>query len=93
MFPSFTNKGRVFRLNAYEIPEGKRQAKGTAIVNLLQLGPNEKIATLLAIDEKDENKYLLLATKNGIVKKFSCSYLSSIFIYICSFSKSIFTNY
>ena len=65
----FTNKGRVFRLNAYEIPEGKRQAKGTAIVNLLQLGPNEKIATLLAIDEHDDNKYLLLATKNGIVKK------------------------
>ena len=65
----FTNKGRVFRLNAYEIPEGKRQAKGTAIVNLLQLGPNEKIATLLAIDEKDDIKYLLLATKNGIVKK------------------------
>ena len=65
----FTNKGRVFRLNAYEIPEGKRQAKGTAIVNLLQLGPNEKIATLLAIDEYDDNKYLLLATKNGIVKK------------------------
>ena len=65
----FTNKGRVFRLNAYEIPEGKRQAKGTAIVNLLQLGHNEKIATLLAIDEKDDNKYLLLATKNGIVKK------------------------
>ena len=65
----FTNKGRVFRLNAYEIPEGKRQAKGTAIVNLLQLGPNEKIATLLDIDEKDDNKYLLLATKNGIVKK------------------------
>ena len=67
----FTNKGRAFRLNAYEIPEGKRQAKGTAIVNLLQLGPNEKIATLLAIDEKDDNKYLLLATKNGIVKKTS----------------------
>ena len=65
----FTNKGRVFRLNAYEIPEGKRQAKGTAIVNLIQLGPNEKIATLLAIDEHDDNKYLLLATKNGIVKK------------------------
>lgn len=65
----FTNKGRVFRLNAYEIPEGKRQAKGTAIVNLLQLGPNEKIATLIAIDEASENEYLLLATKNGIVKK------------------------
>ena len=65
----FTNKGRVFRLNAYEIPEGKRQAKGTAIVNLLQLGPNEKIATLIAIDSDDSNKYLLLSTKNGIVKK------------------------
>ena len=65
----FTNRGRVFRLDAFEVPEGKRQAKGTAIVNLLQLGPNEKIATLLAIDEKDDNKYLLLATKNGIVKK------------------------
>ena len=65
----FTNKGRVFRLNAYEIPEGKRQAKGTAIVNLLNLAPGEKIATLLAIDENDANKYLLLATKNGIVKK------------------------
>lgn len=65
----FTNKGRVFRLNTYEIPEGKRQSKGTAVVNLLQLGPNEKIATLLAIDENDTNKYLVLATKNGIVKK------------------------
>ena len=58
-------------LNSHVIcpTQGKRQAKGTAIVNLLQLGPNEKIATLLAIDEKDDNKYLLLATKNGIVKK------------------------
>lgn len=67
----FTNRGRSFRLNAYEIPEGKRQAKGTAIVNLLNLAPGEKIATLLAIDENDDNKYLLLATKNGIVKKTS----------------------
>ena len=65
----FTNRGRVFRLDAFEIPEGKRQSKGTAIVNLLQLAPNEKIATLIAIDAKDEDKYLLLATKKGIVKK------------------------
>ncbi|MGL5330550.1 MAG: DNA gyrase subunit A [Peptostreptococcaceae bacterium] len=65
----FTNRGRVFRLDAFEIPEGKRQSKGTAIVNLLQLAPNEKIATLIAIDSNDENKYLLLATKKGIVKK------------------------
>ena len=46
----FTNKGRVFRLDAFEIPEGKRKAKGTAIVNLLQLAPNEKITTLIPID-------------------------------------------
>ncbi len=65
----FTNRGRVFRLDAFEIPEGKRQSKGTAIVNLLQLAPNEKIATLIAIVAKDEDKYLLLATKKGIVKK------------------------
>ncbi len=65
----FTNKGRVFRLNAYEVPEGKRQAKGTAVVNLLQLAPNEKIATLIAIDENDKNEFLVLTTKNGIVKK------------------------
>ncbi|HBF8981408.1 TPA: DNA gyrase subunit A [Clostridioides difficile] len=65
----FTNKGRVFKLNAYEIPEGKRQAKGNAIVNLLQLSADEKIATLIPIDGNDENEYLLLATKKGIVKK------------------------
>ncbi|HBG5058522.1 TPA: DNA gyrase subunit A [Clostridioides difficile] len=65
----FTNKGRVLKLNAYEIPEGKRQAKGTAIVNLLQLSADEKIATLIPIDGNDENEYLLLATKKGIVKK------------------------
>ena len=69
----FTNRGRVFRMNAYEIPEGKRQAKGTAIVNLLQLGPGEKIATLIAVDGEEENKYLLIATKKGIVKKTSIS--------------------
>ena len=66
----FTNRGRVFRLDAFEVPEGKRQAKGTAIVNLLQLGPNEKIATLIEVDGRaDDDSYLLLATKKGIVKK------------------------
>ena len=66
----FTNKGRVFRLDAFEIPEGKRKAKGTAIVNLLQLAPNEKITTLIPVDDSsDEELYLLLATKKGIVKK------------------------
>ena len=66
----FTNKGRVFRLDAFEIPEGKRKAKGTAIVNLLQLAPNEKITTLIPVDDiNDKELYLLLATKKGIVKK------------------------
>ena len=66
----FTNKGRVFRLDAFEIPEGKRKAKGTAIVNLLQLAPNEKITTLISVDHTNEDElYLLLATKKGIVKK------------------------
>ncbi|WP_101773725.1 DNA gyrase subunit A [Peptostreptococcus faecalis] len=69
----FTNRGRVYRLNAYEIPEGKRSAKGTAIVNLLQLNPGEKIARIISFNPDDKNnddsKYLLFATKNGIVKK------------------------
>lgn len=66
----FTNKGRVFRLDAFEVPEGKRKAKGTAIVNLLQLAPNEKITTLIPVDNINEDElYLLLATKKGIVKK------------------------
>ncbi len=66
----FTNKGRVFRMDAFEIPEGKRKAKGTAIVNLLQLAPNEKITTLIPIDHINEDElYLLLSTKKGIVKK------------------------
>ena len=65
----FTNKGKVYTLNAYEIPEGKRQAKGTAIVNLLQLASDEKIATVISLDNDSDNEYLLLATKNGIVKK------------------------
>ncbi|WP_250674714.1 DNA gyrase subunit A [Paraclostridium ghonii] len=65
----FTNKGRVYRLNAYEIPEAKRQAKGTAIVNLLQLNSDEKIATMISIDDNSDSEYLLLSTKKGIVKK------------------------
>ncbi|MGL4797265.1 MAG: DNA gyrase subunit A [Paraclostridium sp.] len=65
----FTNKGKVYTLNAYDIPEAKRQAKGTAIVNLLQLASDEKIATMISIDGDSDKEFLLLATKNGIVKK------------------------
>ncbi len=65
----FTNKGRVFRLKAYEIPEAGRQAKGTAIVNLLQLDADEKVTAVIPISEYIEGLYLMMATKNGLVKK------------------------
>lgn len=65
----FTNKGRVYRLKAYEIPEAGRQAKGTAIVNLLQLDGDEKITTVIPIQEYKEGLYLVMATRNGLVKK------------------------
>ena len=69
----FTNKGRVYRLKAYEIPESGRTARGTAIINLLQLQPEEKITAVITLKEFDENKYLFMATKQGIVKKTSIS--------------------
>ena len=65
----FTNKGRVYRLKAYEIPEAGRMARGTAIVNLLQLLPDEKITALIPIKEYKEGRFMFMATKNGIVKK------------------------
>ena len=65
----FTNMGRVYRLKAYEIPESSRTARGTAIVNLLQLQPDEKITAMIPIREYKEGRYLFMATKNGIVKK------------------------
>ena len=65
----FTNKGRVYRLKAYEIPEAGRTARGTAIINLLQLQPDEKITAIIPMREYDEDKYLFMGTRNGMVKK------------------------
>ncbi|MDE6851969.1 MAG: DNA gyrase subunit A [Lachnospiraceae bacterium] len=65
----FTNTGRVYRMKAYEIPESSRTARGTAIVNLLQLMPGEKITAAIPFKEYEEEKYLFMATKKGIVKK------------------------
>ena len=65
----FTNKGRVYKIKAYEIPEAGRTARGTAIVNLLPLMPGEKISAIVPVDGIKENEYLFMATKNGIVKK------------------------
>ncbi len=67
----FTNKGRVYRIKAYEIPESGRTSRGTAIVNLLQLLPEEKITAVIAIRQFDEDTYLFMATKHGLVKKTS----------------------
>ena len=65
----FTNTGKVYRMKTYEIPEASRTSRGTAIINLLQLQPGEKISAVIPIKEYNEGQYLFMATKNGIVKK------------------------
>ena len=68
----FTNRGRVYQLNCYEIPEAGRTARGTAIVNLLQLDPGEKVTAMLPVpEEKVEGHYLVMATRKGIIKRTS----------------------
>ena len=67
----FTNTGRVYRIKAYEIPEASRTSRGTAIVNLLQLQPGEKITAVVPMKEFDDDKYLFMATSKGMVKKTS----------------------
>ena len=65
----FTNKGKVYRVKGYEIPEYSRQSKGLPIVNLLQIEKDENISSILKIERENEKKYLIMATKNGIIKK------------------------
>ena len=67
----FTNTGKVYRIKTYEIPEASRTSRGTAIINILQLQPGEKISAVIPIKEYKEDEYLFMATKNGIVKKTS----------------------
>ncbi len=67
----FTNRGRVYRLKGYRIPEAGRHAKGTAIVNLIPLEKDEKVTAMIDIRDFDHEKYLIMATKNGIIKKTS----------------------
>ena len=74
----FTNTGKVYRLKAYEIPEAGRTARGTAIVNLLQLQPGEKITATIAIREYKDDRFLFMATKHGIVKKTSITEYSHV---------------
>ncbi len=65
----FTSMGRVFQLKAYDLPIGSRTAKGQALVNFLQLGPDEKVTAILPVDDDKETKYLFMVTENGTVKK------------------------
>ncbi len=65
----FTNKGRMYRIKAYEIPEGGRTAKGTPIVNLLALEPEESISAVIPVREYEEGKYLVMCTRAGVIKK------------------------
>lgn len=74
----FTNRGRVFRLKGYQVPEASRQAKGTAIVNLLHLDGGEKVRNVIPVRSFEDGGYLMMATKNGIVKKTELSEYSRI---------------
>ena len=74
----FTNKGKVYRLKGYEIPEFSRQSKGLPIINLLQIEKDEKINSIVKISKDNEYKYLLFATKHGVVKKTSLSEFENI---------------
>ena len=65
----FTNKGRVYRIKAYEIPEASRTSRGIAIVNILQLQPDEKVTAMIPVENYSEDKYLFMATADGFVKK------------------------
>ena len=74
----FSNQGRVYKLKGYEVPEAGRTAKGTNLVNLLQLNPDEKIQTSIYFKEFDEDKFLVMCTKNGTIKKTALNQYSNI---------------
>ncbi len=74
----FTNKGKVYRIKGYEIPEFSRQSKGIPVINLLQIDKDEKINSIVTVNKDDDHKYLLFATKHGIVKKTSLSEFENI---------------
>ena len=65
----FTDRGRVYRLKGHEIPEAGRNARGTAIINLIQIQPGEKVQAAIPISQYDEDRFLFIATRNGVVKK------------------------
>ena len=74
----FTNQGRIFRIKGYEIPEASRTARGTALVNLLSLQENEKVTATLCLRDTNEEKYLILTTKKGVIKKTELSQFANV---------------
>ncbi len=74
----FTNRGRVFSAKAYQIPQSSRQAKGTSVINFLELRPEEKVTTMIAAKHFEENKYLAMVTRRGIIKKVELSAFNNI---------------
>lgn len=74
----FSNQGKVYRIKAYEVPEASRQSKGRAMINLLQLSENEKISAIIPVDKKLMDGHLIMATKNGLIKKTAISEYESI---------------
>jgi DNA gyrase subunit A len=73
----FTNNGKIYWLKVYEVPEAGRQAKGKAIINLLQLSPDEKLTTILPISKFEDGRYVVMCTKNGVIKKTALSAFSN----------------
>jgi DNA gyrase subunit A len=74
----FTTKGRAFQLKAYDVPPGSRTSKGQAIVNFLQLGPDEKVSAVLSMSDLGDYKYLVMVTHNGVIKKVDLKDLSNV---------------
>ena len=74
----FTNKGKVYRMKGYEVPEYNRQAKGLPIINLLPLDKDERVSSMFTINKEDDSKYLVFVTRNGLVKRCNISEFDSI---------------
>lgn len=74
----FTTRGRVFQLKAYDVPKASRTAKGQALVNFLQLAPNEKVSSLYSVEEVEDAKYMVMVTKNGTIKKVELSQFQTV---------------
>ena len=74
----FTNRGKVYQIKMYEIPEGNRTSKGKSILNFISLGADEKVTSVLAVPKKAENQFVVMATKKGIIKKVDAGHFQDV---------------